>query len=273
MTINRLKMTFGILLLILGCCSMLTGGVLIHHAKNQTPLPFKPVKDPQVSVEPNPLVPQEQTVGIQPPKAVSLNPILEKPTAPTTDAPDATPQQEPQVTNPLVNNPIPPKAVETVEVKKDTTDPNQQKGIEFEKYIVQKFSKHYFTLLDWTGDKFVKGYYAQSSLEPDLKMRFTLQQKSVDFAVECKYRSSFFNNGIDLEKRKLEQYQKFAAEKKMPVFIVLGVGGSPNEPQELFVIPLEQIETNVLDRTFLTAFKKANPKANFFFDAQTQILK
>jgi hypothetical protein len=251
---------------------MITGGVLIHNAKNQTPLTFQPVKEPLISVEPNSLSPQEQKVESPPPKAaVQWNPISEKTTTP--NALDAELPKEPQISNPLVHNSIPSQAIETTVVKKDTVDPNQEKGIEFEKYIVQKFSKHYFTILDWTGDKFVKGYYAQSSLEPDLKMRFTLQQNSVDFAVECKYRSSFFNDGMDLEKRQLAQYQKFAAEKKMNVFIVLGVGGTPKEPQELFIIPLEKIETPFLDKPFLMAFKKSNPKANFFFDAPTQVLK
>jgi hypothetical protein len=271
MTINRLKMTLGILLLILGCCSMITGGVLIHHAKNQTPLTFQPVQEPPISVELP--APREQKVLSPPQKAVEWNPTSEKTTTQTTDAPAPKPPKEQHTLNPPVDNPIPLPAVAMAEVKKDTVDPNQEKGIEFEKYIVQKFSKHYFTILDWTGDKFVKGYYAQSSLEPDLKMRFTLQQNSVDFAVECKYRSSFFNDGMDLEKRQLTQYQKFAAEKQMKVFIVLGVGGSPKEPQELFIIPLEKIETPFLDRTFLMAFKKSNPKANFFFDAPTQVLK
>jgi hypothetical protein len=250
---------------------MITGGVLIRHAKNQTPLTFQPVQEPSIAVEPQSSPLQEQKGLPPPPKAVPLNPTLETTTALTSDAPK--PPKEQQTSNPSVNHTIPSQVIETTTVKKDSVDPNQEKGIEFEKYIVQKFSKHYFTILDWTGDKFVKGYYAQSSLEPDLKMRFTLQQNSMDFAVECKYRSHFFNDGMELEKRQLVQYQKFAAEKKMNVFIVLGVGGSPNEPQELFIIPLEKIETNVLERTFLMLFKKSNPKANFFFDAQTRVLK
>ena len=48
-------------------------------------------------------------------------------------------------------------------------DKNKEKGNDFEAFIVRKFSKKYFELLDWAGDKYVDGIYAATTTQPDLK--------------------------------------------------------------------------------------------------------
>jgi hypothetical protein len=40
------------------------------------------------------------------------------------------------------------------------------------------------------------------------------------------------------EEAQLKRYQKFATEKDLPTFIVLGVGGIPSAPEEVFIIPI-----------------------------------
>lgn len=47
----------------------------------------------------------------------------------------------------------------------------------------------------------------------------------------------------------ITHYQEYATEKAMAVFIVLGVGGAPSMPEELYLIPLisiSQIQSNPL---------------------------
>ena len=52
------------------------------------------------------------------------------------------------------------KSIETVPTKTKVEQTEEQKGYDFEKYIVQKFSKNYFSIVEWTGDKYVNGTYA-----------------------------------------------------------------------------------------------------------------
>jgi uncharacterized tellurite resistance protein B-like protein len=154
-------------------------------------------------------------------------------------------------------------------------DKDKEKGDNFEKYIVEKFSRRFFTIVEWAGDKFVRGKFAETTLQPDLKMKYNCNDTSIDFAVECKYRTDYYKNGIEwCSERQLQNYKKFADEKKMTVFIAIGVSGTATEPNELFIIPLEMIETNFLSKEFLSKFRKLNFKnSNLFFDTKTNTLK
>jgi len=149
-------------------------------------------------------------------------------------------------------------------------DQDKEKGDDFEKYIVQKVSEKYFMVLEWAGDKYVNGIYAKTTTQPDLKMRFKLKDIEVDFAVECKYRSNFPENGVVwCSENQFKNYRDFANEMKMPVFLALGIAGSASQPEELFLVPLDEVETVLLSRSFLKNYKKWNFKDNdLFFNPQ-----
>jgi hypothetical protein len=171
-----------------------------------------------------------------------------------------------------------PKINELLEASvKETNliDKDKEKGLDFEKYIVQKFSKQYFKILDWAGDKYVNGYFAQTTLEPDLKLQFKHKHIQVEFSVECKYRSSFYKNGIMWgSEQQLKNFQNFSAQKNQPVFIIIGVGGTANAPEDLFLVRLSDIYSTFLEKSTLNTFKKVNFKDNnIFFDYETYLLK
>lgn len=163
-----------------------------------------------------------------------------------------------------------PFAQEFSDVKSD-----KEKGDDFEKYVVQKFSKSYFSVLEWTGDKFVNGTYAQSNRNPDFTLKFKMKNIDVDFSVECKYRSDYYKNGVEwCSDKQIEFYKSFANEKKRPVFVVIGLGGKPNSPEELFIVPLSEMKNTFVHKSFLQAYKKENFKeSNLFYDYQTGQLK
>ena len=58
--------------------------------------------------------------------------------------------------------------------------------------MVAKFSKKYFKLKEWAGDKYVNGTYAETNFHPDLVFKFTLKGESKTFAVECKWRKELY---------------------------------------------------------------------------------
>jgi hypothetical protein len=77
---------------------------------------------------------------------------------------------------------------------------------------------------------------------------------------------------VDLAgKDQLERYRKFQNEKKIPVYIALGFGGEPNQPENLFLLPLKNIETNKISMEDLKNYsRKVN--RNFFYDRHTRRL-
>ena len=159
------------------------------------------------------------------------------------------------------------------EVPETKTD--KQKGDDFEKYVVQKFSKSYFSVLEWASDKYVNGTYPKSNTHPDLILKFKFKDTDIDFAVECKYRSDYYKNGVEwCTERQLSNYQAFAKEKGIKVFVVVGIGGVATAPEELYIIPLTEIKAIFLDKAFLGKYKKDNFKdKNLFFDYEKEVLK
>ncbi|MDI9879956.1 hypothetical protein [Flectobacillus longus] len=150
-----------------------------------------------------------------------------------------------------------------------------EKGEAFEKYVVQKFSRNLFRVKEWRGDKFVNGQYAETTTYPDLTFEFSFRNITQTFAVECKYRSDYYRDGIEWCKPyQLENYKHYAQRFRIPVFVVIGVGYSPYEPDELFVIPLKALQDTFVTKYFLKGYQKYNfHESNFYFDPQTRDLR
>ena len=110
---------------------------------------------------------------------------------------------------------------------------------------------------------------------PDLTLEFHLRDISQTFAVECKFRSDYYRDGIEWCKSyQLENYRQYSQRFRIPVFVVIGVGYSPYELDELYVIPLKAMQHTFVSKEFLKPYLKYNFHAsNFYFDPQTHTLR
>ncbi len=78
-----------------------------------------------------------------------------------------------------------------------------------------KFNKDFFAIIQWTGDKYIEGRYAETTLDPDLQLELKLENKRYPVAVKralyiipvsaFKNQFSFFEQ----EKGELRNYPKF----------------------------------------------------------------
>lgn len=151
-------------------------------------------------------------------------------------------------------------------------DVNQKAGLDFEKYVVQKFDKKFFKIWNWAGDKFVDGRYADTTTQPDIQLSLILRGQSYPFAVECKWRSEpkgdfirFANDG------QLERYKAFAEKENQPVFIVLGIGGKASDPAALYILPVQELTQPYIPKDRIGKYRK-KMDADFFFDQKSQTL-
>lgn len=75
-----------------------------------------------------------------------------------------------------------------------------------------------------------------------------MKKKEVEYLIECKYRSSWSENGVDLSSQ-IKRYKDAAKEKNVELFIAIGIGGSPSDPEELFIVPGRMIKKdNIIDK-------------------------
>ncbi len=172
-----------------------------------------------------------------------------------------------------LNNENEPKLERNTAHENDT---NKLKGDSFEKFVVKHFDKKYFTIQEWRGDKYIDGTYAVSNHFPDLEVLFKLNSKGISdkFAIECKWRKNYYQGTIEWAKHyQITNYKKYSQSLNIPVYIVIGIGGEPENPNELFIVPLAKIENSTIQKTELTKYHKSLNDAGFYWDFEKKELK
>lgn len=108
----------------------------------------------------------------------------------------------------------------------------------FENYLrCHIFVKKHFVILDKTHDfQTNQGDSTESSLDPDFRMR---DKTNRVFYLEAKFRTDAVDDKISwCNSDQLKRYQEY--DKTHPVFIAIGLGGKPDYPKNLFIIPLQE---------------------------------
>lgn len=138
-------------------------------------------------------------------------------------------------------------------------DKYKEAGNNFERFILSRFDRNYYKLKEWAGDKYHNGIYAETTTNPDLVFCIKISGTETKFAVECKYRKQFFNNGIEWAKEcQIKNYQYFQKTNNTPVFVAIGVGGSPWQPDHLYLVPLNRLNYPFVSKEYLEKFKKSS---------------
>ncbi|MBQ3787610.1 MAG: hypothetical protein II849_02250 [Bacteroidales bacterium] len=136
-------------------------------------------------------------------------------------------------------------------VKSLTMNDDLLKGREFEDYVLELLGvadNDKLTLKEWRGDKSLPGIYPEGNSNPDL----VLEYDDRPFAIECKWRSHMPK---DISKELLPParaalFEKYAKERRMPVFLLLGIGGLPSDPDLLLIAPMEgNLSINTLSKS------------------------
>lgn len=151
--------------------------------------------------------------------------------------------------------------------EKDKNQESIQKGIDFEKYVLDNFEEKYFIMEYWQSDKEHNGRYPESNQNPDFVFRLETQNGRGNLAVECKYQSNINANAPVkfCEDYQLRNYQNFGHRNKMNVFLILGLGGTPKKPDELYFIPILDMKSNsILYKDLQKYSKKIGTR--FFFN-------
>lgn len=120
-------------------------------------------------------------------------------------------------------------------IKSLTMNDELLKGREFEDHVLELLGvaiNDKLTLKEWRGDKSLPGIYPEGNSNPDL----VLEYDGKSFAIECKWRSHLPK---DIDKELLPPartalFEKYAKERRMPVFLLLGIGGLPSDPDVLY---------------------------------------
>ncbi len=144
------------------------------------------------------------------------------------------------------------------------------KGRKFEEFIVSLCpDKSCFTLLSWRSDKACGDRYPVDSLMPDLHFQFRFDKFEVEYYIECKFRSQLPNDTLDLSTH-IDRYRRMTESQKFHrLIIALGVGGQPDNPDTLYMIPDECIpDDGIIDIEDCEDFRCATTQKDFISHLQ-----
>ena len=157
-------------------------------------------------------------------------------------------------------------------VKSLTMNDELLKGREFEDHVltlldVQNNSK--LTLKEWRGDKSMPGVYPESNSAPD----FVFEYDGKPLAVECKWRNHLPK---DIEKEllpadRLTYFHQFPSDRHMPVYLLLGVGGLPNDPECLYFTCIDKnFSLETLTEGIILSKESMSAKIDTLFSCPTR---
>ena len=107
-------------------------------------------------------------------------------------------------------------------------------GKQFEDYSEPLFPASYYLLLHRTH--YYKSYNQNNPLFAKPGFKFMDKKKERMFYLKLKYRAGFSYDKLNWgNEDQLYRYKSYQTES--PVFILIGLGGEPYYPEEIFLIP------------------------------------
>lgn len=146
----------------------------------------------------------------------------------------------------------------------NNNEENHNKGVIFEQYVLNLFAPSFFSLYDCTRDNSKHfNRKVESDQNPDITMRYI--PKNELFSIECKFRSGAYDDKVSWARYdQIINYLSYAAQNKRPVFVVIGLGGRPDNPNRMFCIPIEDAKYPELFISRLRKYER-KPSDKFFW--------
>lgn len=154
---------------------------------------------------------------------------------------------------------------EVIEKKKQGLS-STEKGEQFEEYIIKKFdfSRNSLKLLSRTES-------TQAKSRADLLIELTTQKAKYNIAVECTWRSEASAAAFEWTKEgTLNKMLASAKKDKATLFLLLGEGGKPSHPNDLYIIPITNANQFTIQN--LTIYRCNNLSGKFFYDGPSKKL-
>jgi len=144
---------------------------------------------------------------------------------------------------------------------------NYEKGKHFQDFIESLFPREIWHIADKTKDFSQKlGRLVVSDMHPDFTFQNIATRKKL--AIECKYRSKFFDKhgerGFTWNYAQGARYKEYGYRQNIPVYIAFGLGGKSKKPERLFICPLEIVnscQNGFISESFLKIYER--PKSPF----------
>ncbi len=128
----------------------------------------------------------------------------------------------------------------------------------FEAFVVTLFDPLYFRCFRAKSESVYAGKKLQNGTTPDLIVDYNQKGTHVRFGITSQYYQQTPKSEVQLLSFERQQYiRQFEAERGLAVYYVLGFGGSPDDPRELFLIPAKEVNTEYITHEGLRRYSKS----------------
>jgi len=141
----------------------------------------------------------------------------------------------------------------------------------FEAFVITLFDPLFFQHRRPKAERIYAGKVSEGESGPDLEFDFKRKETHAQFAIKCLYLKSFGRRELKLSSPRQEQaLRDFEEDTEMDLYYVIGIGGTPDDPNELFLVPLDVFRGGFINRERLNPYRKSGM---FFYNRTAQRLQ
>lgn len=137
----------------------------------------------------------------------------------------------------------------------------------FESFVITLFDPLYFKCYRAKAEHVYAGKTMQAETGPDLIFDFNQKETRGRFGITTQYYRHTPKNEVQLHSHDRQQFiREFESTRDMDVYYVLGFGGRPDDPRELFFVPAKDVNSEYITRAELRRYSKSGM---FYFNRKT----
>ncbi len=143
-------------------------------------------------------------------------------------------------------------------------DYTHEEGLAFERHVIGLLGRDY--KVKWMR----QATKEEVDFSPDLEVEHVGSGDS--FGIECKYRASTFMGRLSWAKEyQLKKYARYREKTGRPLFIVIGLGGTPERPDYMYCVPGWRAASKALKLDELKRYRR-DPLRRFRWDSREKRL-
>ncbi|MGC1242795.1 MAG: hypothetical protein WA874_14485 [Chryseosolibacter sp.] len=128
----------------------------------------------------------------------------------------------------------------------------------FEAFVITLFDPLYFRHKRPKAERVLAGKRSEGETLPDLEFEFNHRDTHVRLAIKCLYYKNAGTNEFQLfSSERQEAFRHFEDESGMPMYYIVGIGGTPDDPKEIYLVPAKAVAKEFVTRMELKPFGKS----------------
>lgn len=139
--------------------------------------------------------------------------------------------------------------------------------VAFEEFVMTLFDPLYFRCHRAQSHTVLAGNTSEGAMPADLEFEFSHRDTYARFFVKCLYFTSTAKGDVRLFHATGGSLAVFG--KDIPLYFILGFGGTPDDPKELFLLPAEAARRGVVSKESLSPYSKSGM---FFYNSVAERL-